>query len=42
MVKLAIVLLLAIALITVWVTKRKGSEPTTEPPLHPSIIFVSN
>lgn len=41
MVKLAIVLLLAIALVTIWVASRKKSAPATEPPLHPSmLVFV--
>jgi hypothetical protein len=37
-VKLAMVLLLAIILVTIWVTSRKKSAPTTEPPLHPSTL----
>ena len=41
MVKLAIVLVLAITLVTIWVTSRKKSAPATEPPLHPStLVFV--
>ena len=40
MVKLAIVLLLAVTLITIWVTSRKKSAPTNEPPLHPSTLVL--
>jgi hypothetical protein len=39
MVKVAIVLLVAITLVTIWVTSRKKSAPATEPPLHPSILL---
>jgi hypothetical protein len=38
MVKVAIVLVLAITVATIWVTSRKKSAPATEPPLHPSIL----
>ena len=41
MVKLAIVLLLAVTLVTIWVTSRKKAAPTNEPPLHPSTIVLS-
>ena len=39
--KLAIVVLLAITLVTIWVTSRKKSAPTNEPPLHPSTLVLT-